>query len=217
MQLLTKYKKQLIAAALLLAAVPIFLAAASFFIITPDKKYVVSEQNAKHMHAGLVLGAGITKDGKPYKELQARLDTAADALNAGVVQKLILSGDNRFAYYDEPTAMKRYLTEDRGIPAEKLVPDYAGRSTYESCERAAKIFEVKEVTLFSAGSHLPRAIYLCRHFGIEAQGIASNLEANNSTRRELLARVKAVYNAHLIGEHTVLGEPLPLRQSEVPY
>ncbi len=195
----------------ILMTIPIVLTAASYLIINPNKKYVVSQQDAKHMRTGLVLGAGVNKEGKPYKELRARLDTAADALNAGVVQKLILSGDNRFAYYDEPTAMKRYLTDDRGISAEKLVLDYAGRSTYESCERAAKIFEVKEVTIFSASSHLPRAIYLCRHFGIQAQGIASNLEANNSTRRELLARVKAVYNAHLIGERTVLGDPIPLK------
>ena len=184
---------------------------AAQLIISPHKKYVVLQQDARHMHVGLVLGAGVTKDGKPYKELQARLDTAADALNAGVVQTLILSGDNRFTYYDEPTAMKHYLSEQRGISDDKLILDYAGRSTYESCERAAKVFKVSELTLFSAGSHLPRAIYLCRHFGIRTQGIASGLEANNSTRRELLARVKAVYNAHVSGERTILGDPIILK------
>lgn len=203
-------KRRILILLALLAAVPSFIVAASYLVIDPNRKFVVTQEEAKHTRAGLVLGAGVTKDGKPYKELQARLDTAADALNAGVVEKLILSGDNRFENYDEPTAMQRYLTERRGIPAEKLVADYAGRSTYESCERAAKVFQAKEITIFSAGSHLPRAIYLCRHFGIESQGIASAVEANNSTRRELLARVKAVYNAHLIGERTVLGDTIPL-------
>lgn len=209
--LFQKYKKLLITLGIVLILAPLLVVLSAQLIISPYKKYVVSQQAARHMQAGLVLGAGVTKDGKPYKELQARLDTAADSLNAGVVQVLILSGDNRFKHYDEPTAMKRYLSEQRGIPADKLVLDYAGRSTYESCERAAKVFNVTELTLFSAGSHLPRAIYLCRHFGIQTQGIASGLEANNSTRRELLARVKAVYNAHVVGERTILGDPILLQ------
>lgn len=179
--------------------------------IKPYEKFVLSEDEIKHTEVGLVLGAGVTKDGKPFKELQARLDSAAEAFNKGIVTTLLLSGDNRFHDYNEPAAMKRYLIEEKKLPADKLVVDYAGRSTYESCERASKVFMVKEVIIFSAGSHLPRAIYLCRHFSINAYGIANGVEANNSTRRELLARVKAVYNVQLMGERTVLGDPIPLR------
>lgn len=168
------------------------------------------QSTAQPAEIGMVLGAGITKEGKPYDELKARLDIAASAINNGTVEKLILSGDNRFENYNEPSAMKHYLIEKRSIPAAKLVEDFAGRSTYESCERAAKVFSVKKLIIFSAGSHLPRAIYLCRHFNIEAYGIASGTEANNSRRRELLARVKAVYNTHVLGEDTVLGNPIPL-------
>lgn len=182
----------------------------SYFAIEPYKKFVVSPQTTRHVKVGIVLGAGVAKNGKPYKELQARLDTAADALNSGFVDKLILSGDNRFKNYDEPTAMFNYLVKNRKVPAQQLQRDFAGRSTYESCERAAVIFQVKQTIIFSANSHLPRAIYLCRHFGIETYGISSGVEANNSTRREFLARVKAIYNAKLIGEPTVLGDRIAL-------
>ncbi len=181
----------------------------SYFIINQDKKFITTLDNSQHFNVGIVLGAGISNEGKPYDELKARLDTAKEALDKGVVQKLILSGDNRYVNYNEPAAMKQYL-ENKGVADDKLVLDYAGRSTYESCERAIKIFGVKQTVIFSASSHLPRAIYLCRHFGIDAFGISSGVEANNSTRRELLARVKAVYNTQLIGEHTVLGNPIPL-------
>lgn len=170
-----------------------------------NKKYILQPDNSKHVKVGLVLGAGITKNGQPFKELQARLDTAADALNNGKVEILLLSGDNRFKNYNEPDAMKDYLINTKHIPADKLQPDYAGRSTYESCERAHKIFGVEQTIIFSAGSHLPRAIYLCRSFGIEAYGIASGVEANNSTRRELVANVKAIYNVYINGENTILG------------
>lgn len=209
---LTKKHKNLVCIVLAsVVVVPIALIVTCYSVVSPSKKFVTSQQNAEQTEVGIVLGSGITKTGKPYDELKARLDSAADALNKGTVAKLILSGDNRFPNYDEPTAMKQYLIENRAIPGEKLISDYAGRSTFESCERAAKIFNVRKLIIFSAGSHLPRAIYICRHFNIEAYGIASGVEANNNTRRELLARVKAVYNTHFIGERTVLGEPVPLQ------
>lgn len=188
----------------------VVLTVACYSIITPYKKYIVAPETAKHTRVGIVLGAGVAPNGKPYDELQARLDKAADAINDDTVDMLILSGDNRFKNYDEPTTMFEYLISQRHIPADKLHRDYAGRSTYASCERAAKVFQINEAIIFSANSHLPRAIYLCRHFDINAHGIASDIEANNSTRRELLARVKAVLNVKVIGEQTVLGEPIPL-------
>lgn len=212
-----KYKKILGLACGMLIFATILSLAVPYAVISPDSKYVLSPNNPKEVEAtrakvGMVLGAGITKEGRPFKELQARLDSAADAVNKGYVDKLILSGDNRFKNYDEPTAMKNYLTTIKHIPEDKLQPDFAGRSTYESCERAAKIFGQanKNMIIFSAGSHLPRAIYLCREFGISAYGIANNVEANNANRREVLARTKAVINVYIKGEPTILGKPIEI-------
>lgn len=185
-----------------LALTPALLIIGCYLIINPSGKFVRNLQSVEPTTYGLVLGAGINSRGEPYDELKARLDVAAKALNENKVEVLILSGDNRFENYNEPEAMKQYLLE-KGIEEKKLQADYAGRSTYESCERASKVFGVKRATIFSAGSHLPRAIFLCRHFGVEAYGVPSGVEANNSTRRESLARVKAIYNAYLIGERTV--------------
>lgn len=194
------------------AALPPLIIAISYLVIAPNGRHVIdmggSDIDKSVGTVGIVLGAGVTKDGKPYKELRGRLDTAADALERGYVDKLILSGDNRFKDYDEPTAMKNYLIQERGVPADRLQEDFAGRSTYETCERAAKVFKLDRVVLISAGSHLPRAIFLCRHFGIESFGIASGVEANNATRREALARVKALYNTYVRGEKTILGAPI---------
>jgi vancomycin permeability regulator SanA len=185
----------------------------SYAVITPNARYIIDSNTenkpSERAYAGLVLGAGINADGKPYKELKARLDVAADALEKGYVDKLIVSGDNRFKNYNEPKAMKDYLVS-KGIDAKKVQPDFAGRSTYESCERATKIFNQKKLIIISAESHLSRAIYLCRHMGIESYGIASDLEANNSTRREALARVKALYNVYIHPEPTALGKPINL-------
>lgn len=183
----------------------------STLVIDSYGRYILPGNTHQHEATGLVMGAGVTKDGKPFRELQGRLDVAADALQKGQVDSLILSGDNRFKNYDEPSAMIDYLTEVKHVSRNKLQPDYAGRSTYESCERASKVFGLHRVTIISAGSHLPRAIYLCRHFGIEAYGLASHIEANNSGRREVLARVKAFYNVYIRGERTILGSPIHMR------
>ena len=205
-----KHYKLLVAIGIVIAITPMIIILTCYQTISPFSRFMRTQGNAEHVKVGLVLGAGVSPDGKPFDELKARLNVAADALNAGVVETLLVSGDNRFVNYNEPYVMKQYLINERHISEEKIVADYAGRSTYESCERAIKIFQVNKLIIFSANSHLPRAIYLCRHFGIEAYGIPSGVEANNSTRRELLARVKAVYNAQLSGEDTVLGDPIPI-------
>lgn len=214
---LTKYRQLLVIVGAGLGVTALLTLLLPYVAVSANNKYILDEKDSpairhKRAKVGLVLGAGITKDGKPFKELQARLDTAANAIEKGYVDKLILSGDNRFKNYDEPTAMKDYLVNVKHIPEEKLQPDFAGRSTYESCERVAKIFDQKgkPVIIFSAGSHLPRAIYLCRKFDVHAYGIANNVEANNATRREVLARTKALINIYIKGEPTILGEPIKI-------
>ncbi len=208
-----KHKQLLTISAVIAVLVSLLVPLICYRLISPNKQFILgssSDIKARDVSVGLVLGAGVNKDGKPFKELQARLDVAAAAYVNGDVSKLILSGDNRFESYNEPAAMQKYLVDQKQIPESDLQVDYAGRSTYESCERATRIFGQSKIVIFSAESHLPRAIYLCRHFGIETYGISSGIEADNSWRREMLARIKAVFNIYVIGEKTVLGDPIKI-------
>ncbi len=209
------HPKRWLASFLISLSLPVVAIVGSYALVIKNQAYILDTNDvkataSKQVAVGIVLGSGITKDGKPFRELQSRLDGAADALQKGEITKLLLSGDNRFPGYDEPTAMKNYLVSQRHISADKLQSDYAGRSTYESCERAAKVFGLHKTIIFSAGSHLPRAIYLCREFGVEAYGVASVAEANNASRREAVARVKAVFNVYVYGENTILGPEVRL-------
>jgi vancomycin permeability regulator SanA len=208
--LLRRHKKLVIAAITVIILIPVILMIVCHLIISNSTKYILPVGSTKHERVGLVLGAGVTKQGKPFKELQARLDAAAKGLQDGQVDKLLLSGDNRFKNYDEPTAMMHYLEQVKHIPASKLQRDFAGRSTYESCERASKVFGLKQTIIYSAGTHLPRAIYLCRHFGIETYGVVSGGDANNAKRRELEADVKAIFNEYIYGERTILGKSIKI-------
>ena len=161
-----------------------------------------------------MLGGG-TENGKPRPLLKDRLDTAAHLLKTGQIRKILVSGDNRYTSYNEPGVMKKYLTDQKSISPNFIQMDNAGRSTYESCERAKKIFGLDKVVLISESTHLARAVYLCRSFGTRAYGYVSDGQSAAGLRlgqrfREVLARTKATINIYIIGENTVLGNKIAI-------
>jgi len=121
----------------------------------------------------IVFGAGIRPDGGLSPMLRDRMDTAMDLYRAGLVQKLLVSGDNRFVDYDEPGRMYEYAIA-HGLPPEDVVRDYAGRRTYDTCYRAPAIFGVTRAILVTQRFHLPRALYTCRTLGVDAVGFSAD-------------------------------------------
>lgn len=161
----------------------------------------------------IVLGAGLNRDGSPTPALAERVIAAAELYRAGKVRKLLLTGDNRFAWYNEPAAMGQ-LALELGVPAEDIVYDYAGRRTYDSCYRARHIFGLTDAVVVTQGFHLPRALYLCRHFGIDAVGADASrgvYDASPYVRvREMAARLAAWVDVHIRRPTPVLGEPITI-------
>lgn len=200
------------------AAVGLIAILLNYLVIGRNDRYVLSSQAqisqifGHEKPVGVVLGGGIEED-KPMPLLQDRLDTAASLLKSGQVRKLIVSGDNTRVAYDEPTVMREYLIREKAIDPSLIQPDYAGRSTYETCERAKKIFDLNKALLISESTHLPRAVYLCRSFGLEAYGFRSDGQSSAGLKvgqrwREVLARAKATLNVYLLGEKTILGDKI---------
>lgn len=153
--------------------------------------------DAPEAPVALVLGAGL-QGGRPSPYLAARLDAAKDLYDGGKVRVLLVSGDNRTHAYDEPTAMRDYLVA-KGVPTERIVLDFAGRDTYDSCQRAHRIFGVDEVTVISQSYHVGRAVALCRAAGMTTTGIGDTSMRSRFPRewwigwtREKLANIKAV-------------------------
>ena len=70
----------------------------------------------------IVLGAGVYGNGKPTKILQDRLDRGIELYKAGAAPKLLLSGDNGKANYDEVKVMRNYCLE-HGVSAEDIFLD----------------------------------------------------------------------------------------------
>jgi len=163
----------------------------------------------------IVFGAGLTRSGEPTAVLYDRVAVAAELYQRGLVNKLLLSGDNRFENYNEPEAMRRTAMQ-LGVPDKDLVLDYAGRRTYDSCYRAREIFGVNRAILVSQAFHLERALYLCDAQGIESIGVKAdrrNYAGGAQTWwlvREALATVGAWIDVNVTRPTPVLGDPLPI-------
>jgi SanA protein len=105
----------------------------------------------------IVFGAGVWPDGRLSDILVDRVETAVELYRRGKVQKLLMTGDNRFINYNEPGRMRAYALA-RGVPDHDIVLDYAGRRTYDSCYRANYIFGVRDAILVTQAYHLDRAL-----------------------------------------------------------
>ena len=163
----------------------------------------------------IVFGAGLTRDGSVTLVLRDRVDAAAELYFAGKVQKLLMSGDNRYIDYNEPAAMYEYAVSI-GIPPEDIVLDYAGRRTYDTCYRANAIFGLDSAILVTQRFHLPRALFLCSQLGVDAEGYSANVSYYLKRSRlywnirELPATFMALVDAWITHPLPVLGDPEPI-------
>ena len=94
-----------------------------------SKGKVYSAANVPVRRVAIVFGAGLWRNGSPTPVLADRVTAAANLYFAGKVEKLLMSGDNRYVEYNEPEAMRK-LAIALGVPNDAIVLDYAGRRTY---------------------------------------------------------------------------------------
>jgi len=163
----------------------------------------------------IVFGAGLWSNGKPTPVLRDRVSTAADLFFSGKVEKLLMSGDNRYVEYNEPGAMRNFALE-LGIPDEVIVLDYAGRRTYDTCYRARVIFGLKEAILVTQKFHLPRALFTCNLIGIKSIGVSADQRKYSLHSllywhlREIPATVTAFWQVLVTHPLPVLGNIEPI-------
>jgi SanA protein len=163
---------------------------------------------------GLVFGTTDRVNGRENLYFRYRIDAAVRVWKAGKLKTLIVSGDNRSPYYNEPEKMKQALVE-RGIPGGRIVCDYAGLRTLDSVVRAKEIFGAGSVLFISQKFQNERAIYLAEAHGMDAYGFnAQDVEtqAGLKTRiREVGARVKMWLDVNILGTRPIhLGDKIAL-------
>jgi vancomycin permeability regulator SanA len=159
----------------------------------------------------VVFGAEVLPNKTPSDFLRARLDLAYDLWRTGKVKAILVSGDNGDVHYNEPDAMRAYLL-GRGVPEVKVVADYAGFDTYDTCVRAIRIFGVTSATLVTQSYHMPRALATCRTVGLDAVGVGDDTVQTaspgvwrNGALREIPAAIKMAYDL-LSRREPILGD-----------
>lgn len=187
-------------------------------VVATTRASIVSAEEAQSYQADaiVVLGASVFPDGTPSGILKDRIDDAIALYFAGAAPKIIMSGDNGTASYNEVKVMKDYAVS-QGVPSSDIFNDHAGFSTYESMYRAKHVFGANRIIIATQTYHLYRALYSAHGLGMEAVGVASDYrEYAKQTQydlREFPARTKDFFKTLLKVPSTYVGDPISLDQS----
>lgn len=178
-------------------------------IETETKNFVSYDiQKLPNEKVGLLLGTSkILKSGWKNLYFFNRIDAAEQLYKSGKIKYILISGDNSTKDYSEPEDMQAELLK-RGIPANKIVLDFAGFRTLDSVVRAKEIFGQNSFIIISQKFHNERAVFLAQHYGIKAYGFNAkdvNKYFGFKTKvREYFARAK-VFVDFLLGVEPKFG------------
>lgn len=167
----------------------------------------------------LVLGCvRVLPNGHENLYFRYRIRAAHELYEAGKVEYLLVSGDNSRTGYDESSDMKDALVE-LGVPADRVVCDFAGFRTLDSVVRAKRVFCEDKLIVVSQGFHVRRAIYLGASHDVDLLGYAARDVGRRygmrTAMRESLARLKAVLDVTILQRQPrYLGEPMPIGAAE---
>lgn len=135
-----------------------------------QNRYYDNLSNLPFHEYGLLLGTSpISPQGGHNYYFDTRIQATAELYHYGKIRRIIASGGN---YIDqdgcnELTAMRDSLIA-YNIPDSAIILDYQGTRTLYSILQAKTICNHTNVTIISQKYHNERAIYLARHYGLEA-------------------------------------------------
>ncbi len=151
---------------------------------------------------GLVLGTSnklISGDTNQY--FYQRIKTAVELYKANKIEEILVSGDNRTRYYNEPQMMRNALVKE-GIPDKNIHTDNAGLRTLDSIVRCKLIFGQDNFIIITQPFHSYRALFIAEKHEIDAiamvsaeSDIGSGFKAK---LREIFARTVAVWDLLIV-------------------
>ncbi len=141
----------------------------------------------------VVFGAGIRNNSEPSAMLSDRLSAALELYHGGASDKIFISGDRSGDDYDEVSVMETYCLRG-GVPAEDIIRDDFGFSTYETVYNVAQRSDVDRIIVVTQEYHIFRALYIARCMGLDADGMSSDYRSyfmqSKRDIREYFARFK---------------------------
>lgn len=139
-------------------------------VIATARSNAAQADETRSAQAILVLGAA-QYNGIPSKLLAARLDHAADLYRSGAASRVMVTGGKREGdVYTEAEASRNYLVA-AGVPANVILAEDDGDSTFTSLANAATILSQHRITnviLVTDPFHAERSALIASEVGLNA-------------------------------------------------
>jgi SanA protein len=185
-----------------IAAVFLFLLLGSnLWVVWSTRKRVFADPASLPANdVAVVLGtSNKLMNGQPNPFFEYRIKMAAALYEAGKVKHLIVSGDNRTKFYNEPLEMKKALMKS-GVPDSVITLDYAGLRTLDSIVRCKEVFGQTKITIVTQPFHCYRALFISEYYDMNAVAVMAQepMLESNVYFREYFARAKAVLDLYIL-------------------
>jgi SanA protein len=170
-----------------------------FIIYSTEDRIFNQIKNLPQQDFELVLGTEpVRPDGSTNLHFLNRTAAAAKVFSAGKVKFVLISGSKNNRGFNEVLEMRKKILAD-GVPESALKLDFDGNRTWESIRRAKESYHLQEAIIITDAFHAPRAILLCKHFGIKAVAYCPGREPFGywfvrCQVKEYFARLKAVFD-----------------------
>ncbi|WP_424960983.1 SanA/YdcF family protein [Ekhidna sp.] len=192
----------------------LFILGTNIWVVQSTKELIYDPLQVPTNKVALVLGTSKrTSEGKPNRFFVERMETAASLHLDSKIQHILVSGDNRTRYYNEPRDMLHALG-DLNIPETDVSLDFAGLRTLDSVIRCKEVFGQSEVTIVTQEFHCYRSLFIARYFDMDAVAVSADDGGpigNTLALREVLARTIAVLDLYVLQRKPkYLGEEVTL-------
>ena len=153
----------------------------------------------------VILGGGISQDGKLKQTTINRLDKGIELFNQGIARYIILSGkySSELDYIPvttEAKAMAKYL-EDKGIPEDRILLEEESMDTignaYFTKVKILKPRNWKNIVVVTSDFHIPRAEYIFRKVlgkGYKVRFVGAPTGFSRRKLKELMDEENRVFN-----------------------
>lgn len=194
-----------------------FVLASNVWIIRSTRHRIFNDiRDLPAQRVALVLGTSHRlANGSPNPFFNNRIEAAAALYGQGKITHVLVSGDNRTQYYNEPVEMKKALVK-AGVPDSAITLDFAGLRTLDSIVRSKEIFGQDKLVIITQPFHSYRALFISRYYQIDAVALVAEEPRNHPALqvhwREYLARTKAVLDLYVLKtEPRHMGQREPIR------
>lgn len=201
MKLIFKVIKVLIALAVL---VGVLILGLNFWIVSSTEDSIFYDiENVPPRKVALLLGTSKrTSAGGTNKYFKERIEAAANLYHRGIINHIIVSGDNRTIYYNEPRDMYKDLRAYE-VPVSAITLDFAGFRTLDSVVRSKMVFGQDSLLIITQDFHCYRALFIADYYQIDALAFSADNKDElplSLAVREILARSIAVLDLYIFNK-----------------